>query len=548
MIQMSYILKIVSAALLLLFIADAAFSREVSKPAAQETIQKGDDITTFVIETKSTKEKLDWRAYENYVNGVISEQMKDYFNAARFYNDALQKYPESYEIRLSLAECYFRMQKFNDALKSLESISPEDVEVYSLRGLCYRSLGKNLEAKKAYLKVVEFDTLNQNAFGFLSSEYRRLNQLDSLVWTYKHLVQIDTENPQFWSELGQLQNQQGKYEHAKGSFEKSLNLVQGRENLLAYIGLAASYRGLNQPDTATALYKEAIQLDPNNSYLNRELASHYFELDSTSLALQYAEKLTRLEPNNISAKRYLALMYVRADSIFQAETHFKDLVNAGDFEPGNYFYLGRIAIMKQDYETAREYLTILTQLSDTLVDGWLDLGFVYRNQNDTAKSLNVYNSGLQFVKYKEDSVRLMFAVGATLERTNKVKEASQTFEKLLKLDPGHSQALNYLGYMLADRGEKLNYAHDLIKKALDLSPENAAYIDSYGWVMYRLGKIDSAVTYLEKAVAMQSDPIIFDHLGDAYKAMGKMEDARIWWQKALELEPTNDTIREKLNE
>ncbi|HEX2896436.1 MAG TPA: tetratricopeptide repeat protein [candidate division Zixibacteria bacterium] len=516
--------------------------------SSPDSTRKDDGIKVAVIPNQTSIEKLDWKAYDSYVNGMLAEQIRDYFNAARFYKDALQKYPESYEIRISLAECYFRMQKFADAIKTLEPIDPEDVDVFSLRGICYRSMGRNLEAKNAYLKVVEFDSLDQNAFTFLASEYRRLNKLDSLVWTYKHLVQIDSRSFRWWAELGQLLNQQGKSEEAKEAYRKSLEIQTGRENLLALVGMAESYRQLNQPESASFLYDQAVQLDPNNSYLNRELASHYADLDSTYKALEYALKLTQLEPSNLSAQRYLALLYIRADSILQAEELLKALVKAGDNEPGNFFYLGRIAIMKQDYESAREYMTILTTVADTIVDGWLDLGFVYRSQNDTAKSLNVYNSGLNFVNNLEDSVRLMFAIGSTLERTKRIKESSEMFEKILKLDPVHSPTLNYLGYMLADRGEKLEYAHDLIKKALELAPQNAAYIDSYGWVMYRLGKYDSAATYLEKAVNLETDPIIFDHLGDTYKAMGKTDDARAWWQKALELEPTNDSIREKLNE
>lgn len=515
---------------------------------SKDSSKKDTGLKVAVIPNQTSIDKLDWRAYDNFINGILAEQIRDYFNAARFYKDALQKYPESYEIRFSLAECYFRMQKFGDAIKTLETIYPEDADVFSLRGICYRSMGRNLEAKNAYLKVVEFDSLDQNAFTFLASEYRRLNMLDSLIWTYRHLVQIDNQSFRWWTELGQLLNQQGKYEEAKEAYRQSLEIQSGRENLLALVGMAESYRQLNQPDSASFLYDQAVQLDQNNSYLNRELASHYADLDSTYKALEYALKLTRLEPNNLSAQRYLAIMYIRADSIYQAESILKALVNAGDNEPGNFFYLGRIAIMKQDYESAREYMTILTTVADTVVDGWLDLGFIYRNQNDTAKSLNVYNSGLNFVNNLDDSVRLMFAIGSTLERTKRIKESAETFEKILKLDPAHSPTLNYLGYMLADRGEKLEYAHDLIKKALDLAPQNAAYIDSYGWVMYRLGKYDSAATYLEKAVSLETDPIIFDHLGDTYKAMGKTDDARVWWQKALELEPTNDSIREKLNE
>ena len=79
-------------------------------------------------------------------------------------------------------------------------------------------------------------------------------------------------------------------------------------------------------------------------------------------------------------------------------------------------------------------------------------------------------------------------------------------------------------------------------------PENAAFLDSYGWVFYRQGKYKKAVEYLKKAVSLDSDPVIFDHLGDAYKAKGDTAQARTWWQKALELSPEDEAIKQKLNQ
>lgn len=521
--------------------------KSINKPGAEDH-SANNKVNTVMQKTDSVLERMDARAYENFVNAVIAEQVKDYFTASRFYSAALHKYPDSYEIRYSLSNMYYRMQRFNDALETLKPISPITTEVNALRAICYRSVGDNVNARDSYLKLLKDDPSEATAYSFLASEYRRLNNLDSLVWAYEHMVSQDPYNARLLSELGQLKNQQEKFLEAKQLFEKSLDLAQGRENFYAYMGMAEAYRGLGQPDSAMHYYDQAAIIDPNNAYLTNELAVFYAEQDSISQALHYAEKLTRLEPNNLAAKRYLALLYVQADSILLAESMFRVLINSGDHDPGNYFYLGRIAIIKRDYESAREYLTLLTQLADSLVDPWLDLGFVYRQQGDTAKSLNVYNSGLKFVKNREDSVQLMFAIGSTKERQGQISEAAKTFKVILKLDPDHSPSLNYLGYMLADRGEELDYAKDLIEKALQLLPENPAYIDSYGWVMYRQGHFDSAIAYLEKASELQSDPIIYDHLGDAYKAVGKIEDARIWWQKALELEPNNDAIREKLNE
>jgi tetratricopeptide (TPR) repeat protein len=123
----------------------------------------------------------------------------------------------------------------------------------------------------------------------------------------------------------------------------------------------------------------------------------------------------------------------------------------------------------------------------------------------------------------------------------------ETFEEVIARSPDYDQALNYLGYMLADRGERLEYAHRLIERAVTISPDNAAYLDSYGWVLYRLGNYDQALVHLQKAVTLGDDSVIFDHLGDVYQAVGDAQQARTWWERALEMDPDNNQIKEKLS-
>ena len=143
-------------------------------------------------------------------------------------------------------------------------------------------------------------------------------------------------------------------------------------------------------------------------------------------------------------------------------------------------------------------------------------------------------------------LRLLFALGATYEQNGRIEQAVTTFEEIIARAPDNDRALNYLGYMLADRGERLEYAQELIEQAVALSPDNPAYLDSFGWVLYRLGDYETALEHLKRAVALDSDPIMFDHLGDVYQAVGELEQARNWWQKALEIEPDNKQIMEKL--
>jgi tetratricopeptide (TPR) repeat protein len=101
--------------------------------------------------------------------------------------------------------------------------------------------------------------------------------------------------------------------------------------------------------------------------------------------------------------------------------------------------------------------------------------------------------------------------------------------------------------MLADRGEQLKYALQLIERALELSPDNAAYIDSYAWVQFKLGNYELALTELKKAVdLLNNDAVIYEHLGDVYNAMGNRAEAERNYRRALEISPDSINIEEKL--
>ncbi|MEO6036137.1 MAG: tetratricopeptide repeat protein, partial [Verrucomicrobiota bacterium] len=113
--------------------------------------------------------------------------------------------------------------------------------------------------------------------------------------------------------------------------------------------------------------------------------------------------------------------------------------------------------------------------------------------------------------------------------------------------PDFADALNYLGFMWADRGENLDKAREYIEKAVKVEPKNAAFLDSLGWVLHKLNQNDSALQYLLQAVALsdEPDPTLFDHLGDVYSALKRNEKAREAWKKSLTLEPSAE-IEKKL--
>jgi Tfp pilus assembly protein PilF len=129
------------------------------------------------------------------------------------------------------------------------------------------------------------------------------------------------------------------------------------------------------------------------------------------------------------------------------------------------------------------------------------------------------------------------------ERLKQFDASEAEFRKVLELDPDSPGALNYLGYMLADRGVRLDEAQKMIVRALELDPDNGAYLDSLGWVYYRQNRLDDAEQALVRALSKSGigqDPTVHDHLGDVYLKLGKTKDAITQWQASLK-EAETDT-------
>jgi predicted Zn-dependent protease len=141
-----------------------------------------------------------------------------------------------------------------------------------------------------------------------------------------------------------------------------------------------------------------------------------------------------------------------------------------------------------------------------------------------------------FVTRNPDATAGRFLLGAAQERAGRRADAVATFRGLLADQPDFHPALNYLGYMWIEQGEDLDRALGLIRHAVDLDPDNGAYVDSLGWGYYRLGRFEEAREQLERAARLIQDSTVYEHLGDVYAALGEPGNARRAYQRAMKLE------------
>ena len=215
--------------------------------------------------------------------------------------------------------------------------------------------------------------------------------------------------------------------------------------------------------------------------------------------------------------------------------------------------LGRSEVLRKDgrIEAATEVLFALSRAFPDNPNIKVSLGNLLRETGRLPEAITAYSRALELYPEGEPMVWLThYMRGIALHRTDSWEEAEADFRAALMLEPRQPQVLNYLGYSLVERQEKLDEALEMIEAAVAQRPENGAIVDSLGWVLFRLGQYDEAVTHLERATELEPmESVINDHLGDAYWAVGRLTEAQFQWNRALSLNPEEKEairLRDKL--
>jgi Flp pilus assembly protein TadD len=193
-----------------------------------------------------------------------------------------------------------------------------------------------------------------------------------------------------------------------------------------------------------------------------------------------------------------------------------------------------------------ELLEQLAQAHPERTEALVELADLARGDEDYARAETAYSRAIARIKKPEpDDWSLFYARGISYERTKRWPQAEADFLHALELEPEQPYVLNYLGYSWVDQGINLDKAKDMLKRAVELRPNDGYIVDSLGWVDFRLGDYSNAVERLERAVELEpGDPTINDHLGDAYWRVGREREARFQWKRALSLNPDQDAIAE----
>lgn len=271
------------------------------------------------------------------------------------------------------------------------------------------------------------------------------------------------------------------------------------------------------PDAAEVYLRLALQLDSKNEKAKIWIASLLENTNRSDEAMEFYKSIPESSPYIISARLSEANVYFDREEDDKALAVLED-VNSKHETFVTREALGRARLIRENYEEALPiYTAILGSMSEEDI------------QNNTQP---------------------LYFRGIAYERTKQWLEAEADFLRVLEIEPENADALNYLGYTWVDRGENLERAFEMIRKAVALEPDSGAIIDSLGWAHYKLGQYEEAKVQLETAVQLSpSSATIIDHLGDVYWKLGRYREAGYQWERALLYDPSDEereTIERKL--
>lgn len=259
--------------------------------------------------------------------------------------------------------------------------------------------------------------------------------------------------------------------------------------------------------------------------------------------LIYARLARHLRPDHIDALLLVADLLEELEQFELANAVYKEVpADAPAFHAAE---LGRSAALRKSGrpDAAIEVLEQLAKRFGDLPIVHSTLGDVLRTQDDFEAASAAYDRAIALTEESAGGTWFLhYARAISLERQGKWPEAEADFRRALELNPGQPQVLNYLGYSLVEKQIKLDEALAMIQQAVDATNGQSGFIvDSLGWVLYRLGRYDEAVGYMESAVElMPVDPVVNDHLGDVYWAVGREREARFQWMRALSFVDPDD--------
>lgn len=504
----------------------------------------------------------------NQLDGAVEELEK-----------ALALDKKSLFLTTELAVLYGEKGNLSKAIELCEETladNDRDADTHLLLANLYMSTKNYPKALREYRKVNELEPRQTDALIYMGILHGENQDYENALAAFRSLIAIEPDHLMGNYYLAKILSEMQRYGEAEAVYKKTLLLKPLFEP--AVLDLVRIYEKQDKAELAVAAYRAYIKINPLSFNVRLKLANLLLKLKKPGEAEQEIQDALSLGRGDRGVGYSVGLFYLENNLYDRAVTVLLELLKT---YPGDYrlqYLLGSAYEGKKDYHRAIVELNNIPPDADLYPSAQLSIGTMLRNTGQIEKAINylataianrkeapelyallasLYEENKDLPKAEETlqkglgispNVMLRFSLGVLYEKMDRLSDSLREMKTVLQLDGNNADAMNFIGYIYADKGINLEEAEVLIKKALALKPGNAYILDSLGWLYYRQNKLGEAIKYLKEAAAqLPHDVTVIEHLGDAYAKAGQISAARETYKRLMKLKPDNKVVPQKLD-
>lgn len=507
------------------------------------------------------------KAISYFMDGLLDEETFGPEKAFGSFRKVLDLDPGYVDLAIKVAHEHLRRGESAEALAVLKDAlkaSPRNQALcLALSSVYLRQLGKAELAIQYANRALELAPKDFSSYEALWEIHQAQGNKRKAMQVLDRAARVNSENPDYWVSLGDFLGRTLLREDMRISmddvtrmtaiFEKAARFGSLRPDVL--VRVAYFYILSQQEPKAIPLLEKALELQPGLDDARTRLAGCYIKNGQYDEAIRTFVQLSESNPLDSKIHDALAELYGRKKNWERAASALQQGVL---IEPDNPERQRQLALLLLDY--LHRPAQAETLLADAMkrFPSFPEFGLLYAvalsQSGKHDQSLRTFERmEIEFSVRLPDFLNgdFYFNYGAAAEQAGKIERAVALLKKSIECDPARAaRAYNYIGYMWVDRGQNLVEAEGLIRKALELEPDNGAFVDSLGWAYYQMGKYDDALRELHRAAGLLElpDAVVLEHIGDTQHKLGNHAQALIYWRKAIELDPENKKILAKIDD
>jgi len=572
---MIYIQKLLIATSLL-----ALVSCGTKKAMVQQAPSQGKEIAD---------ERVRLRFDQAYLNGERERALGNFDKALSYYEDAISIYPASSAAHYVMADLYLTKSRPDLAYTSINqalALESENSYYYDLKAQICHTLAKNGEAAEALKEVIRLHPGDVNAYFDAANEYIYAKDYKSALAIYDQMEERFGVGEDLVRQKEQIYLTMGKPEKAVEELKKLIQAAPGENR---YLGMLAElYWQMGKKKESVDIYQSILKSEPSNGFAHFGMAEYYRSENRKDDMLRELNEAFKYSRINVQAKMnvlYSLIPLIESDRslkdpIFEmaktasiahpndamAHTILADLYFADSREKEALEeYQVAIALDPGNLEVWKQYCSILLDLgkteslqqeSEKALEYFPEQAILYYYQatalyaqKEYEKVAKITKSGLGLYAPDEQiNLQLYILQGDALNNMKDFEASDKAFDKALVLDPDNQFVLNNYAYYLSVRKVKLDKAKKMSAKTLDVSPNDAIYLDTYGWILFQMDDKEGAIKYIGKSLEKSPDNAeVLEHMGDVLKSLNRNDESIKYWKKALELNPDSKDLPKKID-